>query len=159
MLQCYNFSTLQIKHSKADSVAIKIKGKAVKVFQIVNGSAQINTSDWTTGDYVIQFFKDDEVIDQDILTVKQNLKYTDANYDPRSEAQKILEAINAVLAGRATQDQYHVKVGEKEISYCTFNELMNFKNYYQKLVARQNGKPTQIRHEKLFYRTPPIGRR
>ena len=152
MLQCYNYSTLQIKHSKADSIAIKKVGIAVKVYDVVNGVASIDTDSWDAGQYSIQFFVGNQVIDQDILIVKQNLKHTTANYDPRSEAQKILEAINAVLQGRATAGQYHVKVGEKEISYCSYSQLMQWKNYYEKQVAKELGKPTQIRHEKLFYR-------
>jgi hypothetical protein len=39
------------------------------------------------------------------------LKFTDSNYDPRSNAQKILEAIDAYLAGTATHQQRKVKVG------------------------------------------------
>lgn len=151
-MQCYNFSELKLKNKKADSAAIKTAGEAVKVYQLTDGQININTDDWKTGQYIVQFFNSDDVIAEQNLTVKQNLKHVSTNYDPRSNAQKILDAINAVLEGRATAECYHVKVGQKQITYMSFSQLMNFKNYYEKEVKKQQGKATQIRHQKLFYR-------
>lgn len=148
----YNYSTLTIKNSRADSVAIKGLNIAVKVFDLIDGVAEINTNDFVAGQYTIQFFNSNDVIDEDELIIKQNLKYADANYDPRSTARQILDAINAYLAGTATHQQRRVKVGEKEIEYSSYDQLIKWKNHYQKEVAREQGKPTQIRHEKLFYR-------
>lgn len=148
----YNFSTLIIKHSKADSVAIKGLNVAVKVYNLVDGVAQINTDNWTAGQYSVQYFVGDQIIGEDQLIVKQNLKHTDSNYDPRSKARIILEAIEAYLAGVATHQQKKVKVGQKEIEYSTFDELIKWRNFYQKEALKEEGKPTQIRHEKLFYR-------
>ena len=152
MIECYNFSTLKIKSSKADSIAIKNVSEAVKLYDLIDGVVQINTDNWAVGQYIIQFFNGNQIISEDTITVKQNLKYVQNNYDPRSQAQKILDAINSVLAGRATAEAYHVKVGEKQIIYMSFSQLMNFKNFYEKQVKKQQGKAVQIRHEKLYYR-------
>ena len=38
------------------------------------------------GEYIIQIFRGDDVIEQDSLIVKQNLKYAAPDYDPRSKA-------------------------------------------------------------------------
>lgn len=152
MITCYNFAHLIIKHAKADSIAIKTVGIAVKVYDVVNGEVDVDTTDWIAGQYSIQFFLNDQVIDQDILIVNQNLKHTDANYDPRSNAQKILEAIDAYLAGTATHQQRKVKVGQKQIEYSSYDQLIKWRNFYAKQVAKELGKPTQIRHQKLYYR-------
>ena len=148
----YNHSTLTIKNSRADSVAIKGLNIAVKVFDLIDGVAEINTNDFVAGQYTIQFFNGNDVIDEDELIIKQNLKYADANYDPRSTARQILDAINARLQNTATNTQLYVKVGQKEIRYMDYDQLIKWRNHYQKEVAREQGKPTQIRHEKLFYR-------
>ncbi|MBR4315472.1 MAG: hypothetical protein IKP65_00680 [Alphaproteobacteria bacterium] len=117
----YNYSTLTIKNSRADSVAIKGLNIAVKVFDLIDGVAEINTNDFVAGQYTIQFFNSNDVIDEDELIIKQNLKYADASYDPRSTARQILDAINAYLAGTATHQQRRVKVGEKEIEYSSYD--------------------------------------
>ena len=145
MYVVFNHSKLVINHKTADSVAIKGKDSAVMIYQLTDGTVTINTDDFSAGNYWIQFFKADEVIAEDQLQVKQNLKFVTSGYNPQSDAEKILEAINAVLAGRATSGQYHVKVGEKELSYCSFDELMKWRNYYRKEVAKEQGKPSQIR--------------
>jgi len=35
----------------------------------------------------MQFFKGNQIIKTDVLKVSQNLKYVDADYDPRSKAE------------------------------------------------------------------------
>jgi hypothetical protein len=49
------------------------------------------------------------------------LKYADADYDPRSKSEIILEAIEAYLGGVASHQQRKVKVGDKEIEYSSFD--------------------------------------
>lgn len=152
MYECYNHSTLELKNSRADSVAIKGINIAVKLYDLIQGVVQINTSDFEVGLYQIQFFKGDEVIQQTTLKVKQNLKYVDANYDPRSEAEKILEAIEAYLAGRASSQQKEVSVGDKRIIYSSFDQLIKWRQFYKKQVRKEQGKPASIKYEKLYYK-------
>lgn len=152
MYECYNYSTLKIKSDKADSVAVKGTQSAVKLYDVVDGVAVIDTSEYEAGNYIIQLFSGDEVIQQDSLNVKQNLKYVDAEYDPRSKAEKILEAIEAYLGGVASHQQRRIKVGDKEIEYSSFDELMKWKNYYQQEVRKEQGKASKLRFEKLYYR-------
>ena len=105
MLECYNYSTVELKNSKADSVAVKGVNTAVKLYNLVQGVVVIDTKDYQVGSYQVQFFKGDDVLEQTVLRVKQNLKYADDSYDPTSENKKILEAIKSYLAGRATNQQ------------------------------------------------------
>lgn len=148
----YNHTIITIEAKNADSLALKSPSSAVKIYQFIDGKCEINTADFTPNEYSMQYFKGDSVIYEDTLIIKQNLKYADANYNPKSIAKQILEAIEARLQNTATNSQLYVKVGEKEIRYMDYSELIKWRNFYQKQVAKENGKPTQIKHEKLYYR-------
>ena len=152
MLECYNYSTVELKNSKADSVAVKGVNTAVKLYNLVQGVVVIDTKDYQVGSYQVQFFKGDDVLEQTVLRVKQNLKYADDSYDPTSENKKILEAIKSYLAGRATNQQKQVSVGDKKIIYSSFDELIKWKNYYQIEVRKQQGKASNLRFQKLYHR-------
>ena len=152
MYQSYNYSTLQIKDSKADSLAVKGKNTAVKLYSFINGVATINTDDYSIGDYALQFFRGNQITKTDVLKIKQNLKYADQSFDPTSENKKILQAIKAYLGGVASHQQRKVKVGDKQIEYSSFDELIKWKNYYQIEVRKQQKKASGLRFEKLYYR-------
>lgn len=152
MLECYNYSTVELKNSKADSVAVKGVNTAVKLYNLVQGVVVIDTKDYQVGQYQVQFFKGDDVLEQTVLRVKQNLKYADDSYDPTSENKKILEAIKAYLGGVASHQQRKVKVGDKEIQYSSFDQLIKWKNYYQIEVRKQQGKASNLRFQKLYHR-------
>lgn len=152
MIECYNHSTLEIKNSKADSVAIKGVNIAVKLYDLIQGVVKIDTTDYVVGQYQIQFFVGNQVISTDVLKVKQNLKFVEQSYNPISENKKILEAIKAYLAGRASSQQKQVSVGDKKIIYSSFDQLIKWKNYYQIEVRKEQGKASGLRFEKLYYR-------
>ena len=152
MLECYNYSTVELKNSKADSVAVKGVNTAVKLYNLVQGVVVIDTKDYQVGQYQVQFFKGDDVLEQTVLRVKQNLKYADDSFDPTSENKKILEAIKAYLGGVASHQQRKVKVGDKEIQYSSFDQLIKWKNYYQIEVRKQQGKASNLRFQKLYHR-------
>lgn len=153
MIIGYNHSTLVIEDKKANSIAIKGLSSAVQVYDVVDGKATVDTTNFAVGDYVIQYFRDNQIIRQDDLRIEQNLKYADANFDPRSKAKITLEAIEAYLAGTATHQQRKVKVGEKEIEYSSFDELIKWKNYFAAIVAKEDGRPSELRLQRLYYRS------
>lgn len=75
------------------------------------------------------------------IEVKQDLAHAPANYDHRSEARKTLEALDAKIAGRAlTIQQSRVSVDGKSIDYInSIDELMKWRNYFARLVAKEEG--------------------
>lgn len=152
MYQCYNHSTLSIKYDKADTVAVKGQKTAVQVYNLINGVAEINTAQYAVGQYIMQFFKGNQIIKTDVLKVSQNLKYVDADYDPRSKAEITLQAIEAYLSGVASHQQKRVKVGDKQVEYSSFDQLQKWREYYQKQVRKQQGKSPNLRFEKLSYK-------
>ena len=57
--------------------------------------------------------------------------------DPRTHAQKVLDAIEAVIEGRATQNQRNVTVGDKTIGYLSLRELLEAKLAYEDIVESE----------------------
>jgi hypothetical protein len=57
-----------------------------------------------------------------------------ASGDGRTPNQKILAIIDDVIAGRASQSQLSVSVGDKAIRYMTHAELLDMRSHYEELV-------------------------
>jgi len=60
-----------------------------------------------------------------------------ASGDGRTQNQKILAMIDDVIAGRATQNQLSVSVGDKSIRYMTHAELLEMRSHYAELVDNE----------------------
>jgi hypothetical protein len=79
-------------------------------------------------------------------------------YDGRSLAEKILEAIDATMLGKATRDQQSYTIqsgsGSRSLSRLSVTELIEAKKYYAGIVAAEkraaNGQPTFKRHKFSF---------
>lgn len=75
------------------------------------------------------------------FTVAQNLATAPASYDPRSDAEKTLEAIDAKIAGRVlTLEQSQITIGDRSITYInSIRELERWRDYYQQIVNKEQG--------------------
>lgn len=75
------------------------------------------------------------------FTVAQNLATAPASYDPRSDAEKTLEAIDAKIAGRVlTLEQSQITIGDRSITYInSIRELERWRDYYQAIVNKEQG--------------------
>lgn len=71
------------------------------------------------------------------LTVRANLAVQDAGFDGRSHAQKVLDAIEATMEGRATQAQAAMQINNRQIQYLKPEELIKWRSFYQREVARE----------------------
>jgi hypothetical protein len=73
--------------------------------------------------------------------VQQNLATAPASYDPRSDAEKTLEAIEAKIAGRVlTLEQSQITIGDRSITYInSINELERWRDHFQAIVNREQG--------------------
>lgn len=61
-------------------------------------------------------------------------------FDGRTENEKALEAIDAVLAKKATRDQQRYVIGNREIWRVPVRELMQLRAYYAAAVRRERAK-------------------
>lgn len=75
------------------------------------------------------------------FTVAQNLATAPASYDPRSDAEKTLEAIDAKISGRVlTLEQSQITIGDRSITYInSIRELERWRDYYQAIVNKEQG--------------------
>jgi hypothetical protein len=61
-------------------------------------------------------------------------------YDGRSDNQKALDAIEAVLARRATLDQQRYTINNRELWRTPIIELIKLRSFYAAAVAREKRK-------------------
>ena len=148
----YNHTTIELKQKGATSIAIKGANSPVYLLDCTDDSAVWDVGSNVPGEYIIQYFKGDNIIKSEVISIKQNLKFVSANFDPRSPARIVLDAIQAHLAGVSTGTQRRVKVGDKQIEYATYDQLMKYRNYYQKLALKEEGKASSLRLEKLYWK-------
>ena len=60
----------------------------------------------------------------------------DVFIDDRRHAEKVLDAIELVIEGRATKDQQSYTIGNRSLSRIPMKELIEFREFYRTEVAR-----------------------
>lgn len=97
--------------------------------------ASATTANYATGDFHWYAFitrtSDSERIAIDDGYAKIELNFADTNADHRSHAKKVLDAIEAVLENRASQDQMSYSIAGRSLSRMSIDDLMNFRNRYR----------------------------
>lgn len=76
------------------------------------------------------------------ITLKDNIAGRSALYDNRSHAKKVLDAIEAVIEGRATQDQMAYTIAGRSLNRTSIPDLLKlrstYKNEYEGEVSTAN---------------------
>lgn len=97
------------------------------------------TATWIPGKYKYQIINDDEIEDEGEFQILQNFFLTDDFSSVKTQNEKLLDAIEAQLAGKATSAQSSMSVGDKSIAYCSIDELFKLRDYFKKKVAEEKG--------------------
>lgn len=97
------------------------------------------TAQWEAGIYKYQILNEDGIEDEGEFEILKNFYLTDECISVKSQNEKLLEAIEAQLAGKATSAQSSMSVGDKSISYCTIDELFKLRDYFKKKVSEEKG--------------------
>jgi hypothetical protein len=71
------------------------------------------------------------------LVVKPDLAAAAAGFDGRSQNERALDAINAVLEKRASQDQQRYVIKDRELWRTPIADLLKLKTHYQAAVRRE----------------------
>lgn len=101
------------------------------------------TTSCTAGTYSFQAFvtKDDEkiLVDSGTIRVHPNLATMAAEdtFDGRSKAQKILDAIDAMVEGKATLDQQSYVIGNRQLARIPIPDLILLRDKYQRIVNQE----------------------
>jgi hypothetical protein len=95
------------------------------------------TADWPAGVYLVSLVATDGA---DVVTLEtgqslvlQDIAAIDATSDNRSHVKIVLDAIEAVIQGRATTDQLRVRINNREIEKTPLYELQRFWAQYKAL--------------------------
>lgn len=143
MAQYYNHTTLSIPDRDAETLTLKRNGAAAQTFsEKSSGYFLVDATDFVPDDYYCQFADaDGAIIATDKITVRQNLAYAPDDYDPRSRAEIVIEAIDAMLGDRATAQQRKIQLGDKSIEYSSLDELLKWRDFFKRKLAQEQGKP------------------
>lgn len=127
------------------TLALYLRGpKAIDL--VADGShtftAQANeTSGWPDGDYwyTLRATNGDDTVELETgtLRVLPDLVAAGDRYDGRTQAQIALDAINAVLANRATLDQERYRINNRELYRMSVSDLMKLRSFYADQVRRE----------------------
>jgi hypothetical protein len=107
--------------------------EADNTYYIEVGSS--TTASFSVGDYIWEAYitrsSDSEriMVDSGRTEITENLANTNA--DIRSHAKKVLDAIEAVIEGRATIDQSSFSIAGRSLSRMSVDELMTFRDRYK----------------------------
>lgn len=97
------------------------------------------TANWTAGGYLysVRATNGADVVELEScqLTVLPDMTALPPGTDTRTENQKVLEAIEAVIAKRATMDQERYRINNRELYRTPIGDLLKLKNHYKQLVS------------------------
>lgn len=100
-----------------------------------------STTDWKPGEYVYSIRATNGADVAEIsacrVTVLADLVAVAEGHDARSEYRKALEAIEAVLAKRATMDQERYRINNRELYRTSIGDLLKLRAFYAQKVAEE----------------------
>ncbi|AWM87366.1 hypothetical protein [Microvirga sp. 17 mud 1-3] len=106
-------------------------------------AAAAATAEWAAGDYWYSLRAtngtDTVELETGTIRVLPDLVAAGAGYDGRSQAQIALDAIEAVLAKRATIDQERYRINNRELYRTSISDLLKLRAFYAAQVKRENG--------------------
>lgn len=81
------------------------------------------------------------IVDQGRINVTANLSSeTLETYNGRSDAELKVEAIDALMAGKATRDQMGYTIGQRTLTRIPIDQLLEFRKYYAGIVESERVK-------------------
>lgn len=149
---------IQVKNSqcklilKSDSEKLNLTSIEERDGKYYLVSTAEKTQMYRAGEYKYQILDNKGIVDEGYAIVKQNFALADENQSVKTKNEIILEAIEAQLAGVATQGQSSISVGDKSISYMSFDELLKARQFFKKKVAEQKKQFIKGNEGRIIYR-------
>ena len=105
------------------------------------------TADWDPGIYHYQAYvtKGTEryQVGEGTIEVLEDFAAS-TGYDNRSHAKKVLDAIEALLEGKADQDQLSYSIGGRSLSRFSWDELISARNTYRSMYVAEERKAGRL---------------
>ena len=98
------------------------------------------TKNWSVGKFKYQILNDEGVEEEGEIEILQNFSLMDEDESVKSHWEVVLDAIEATLAGKATQAQTNISVGDKSIGYMSVSELLELREFAKEKIGEENGK-------------------
>ena len=98
------------------------------------------TKNWSVGKFKFQILNDEGIEDEGEIQILQNFSLMDEDESVKSHWEVVLEAVEATLAGKATQAQTNISVGDKSIGYMSVSELLELRSFAKEKISEENGK-------------------
>jgi hypothetical protein len=72
-----------------------------------------------------------------VWTIQQSFDALSGDTDTRTHARKVLDAIEAVIEGRATKDQYEYQIQGRMLRLTPLPDLIKFRQLYKAEMQRE----------------------
>ncbi len=97
--------------------------------------ASATTASYTAGEYNWYAFitrsSDSQRLSVDEGRTKVEINFANTNADSRTHAKKVLDAIEATIEGRASQDQMSYSIAGRSLSRMSIDDLLKFRDRYR----------------------------
>lgn len=130
--------TLHLRGPAAIDIAAAVEGSAHRMT-----AAAAETAAWTPGRYWYHLRATDaggvaDLLEDGHLEIRPDLLSAGAGFDGRGHAERVLDAIEAVIEGRATQDQQSYTINNRSLSRTPLADLLLLRERYRAQVAAQH---------------------
>ena len=98
------------------------------------------TKNWSVGKFKFQILNDEGIEDSGDIEILPNFALMDEDESVRGHWEVVLDAVEATLAGKATNSQTNISVGDKSIGYMSVSELLELRSFAKEKIAEENGK-------------------
>jgi hypothetical protein len=131
--------------SGASSVSVRLGGPETRtVTATLSGgvwTASVDTKDWKPGVYEVAVWTVNNgatvVLLKTRLTIVADASTSATSHDPRTNAEKIVEAIDARLAGNNDPTWASYTINGRSITQITPSELIKLRSYYLQIAVRE----------------------
>ena len=110
------------------------------------------TKNWQVGVFKYQILNDEGIEDSGDIEILPNFALMDEDESVRGHWEVVLEAIENTLAGKATQAQTNISVGDKTIGYMSVSELLELREFAKEKIGEENGKFVAGKGAKILHK-------
>ncbi|MCP3940512.1 MAG: hypothetical protein GY710_03405 [Desulfobacteraceae bacterium] len=100
-----------------------------------------HTAKWVAGYYwcCLRISKNDihHQVEENTVLIKQDLTQVSKAFDGRNHIQKVLDAIEAVIEGRANKDQESYAINNRQLKRTPIADLLKLRNCYKQELSQQ----------------------